>query len=187
MIQELIILAVLWAAYFAAHSFLASAAVKQRFANQTTFRLLYSLFSGVGIIGLFFYQATLGARRFFEPTQMSQMLGVGFGFLGFYLARMAFRKTGFRSFLGLKPELTSQLVTDGIYARMRHPLYTATISLGVGFFIFSPSPAMLVMLSMWVVYLPIGIWLEEKKLVQQFGDQYRTYQNEVKAILPHIL
>ena len=34
------------------------------------------------------------------------------------------------------------------------------------------------------VYLIIGTFLEERKLVYEFGDQYRNYQKQVSMLLP---
>jgi protein-S-isoprenylcysteine O-methyltransferase Ste14 len=34
------------------------------------------------------------------------------------------------------------------------------------------------------VYLPIGIHLEERKLIATFGEAYRRYRGEVPALWP---
>ena len=35
-----------------------------------------------------------------------------------------------------------------------------------------------------VLYLYVGTWLEEKKLVKQFGKKYKKYQEEVPMLIP---
>lgn len=33
-------------------------------------------------------------------------------------------------------------------------------------------------------YILIGIWFEERDLIEQFGDQYRRYREQVGMLLP---
>ncbi len=35
------------------------------------------------------------------------------------------------------------------------------------------------------VYLPFGIWLEEKKLIRHFGQAYLDYRQKVPALFPN--
>ncbi|MFT6214861.1 MAG: protein-S-isoprenylcysteine O-methyltransferase Ste14 [Roseivirga sp.] len=37
-----------------------------------------------------------------------------------------------------------------------------------------------------LIYLPIGIYLEEKKLIQTYGKAYIKYKEEVPALIPKI-
>jgi methanethiol S-methyltransferase len=36
------------------------------------------------------------------------------------------------------------------------------------------------------LYLPIGIHLEEGKLIAVFGEEYRKYREEVPALIPKL-
>ena len=42
------------------------------------------------------------------------------------------------------------------------------------------------MVGITFVYLPIGIALEERKLIAAFGEEYRRYRREVPALIPHL-
>ncbi|MEM6397138.1 MAG: hypothetical protein AAF741_12385 [Bacteroidota bacterium] len=46
--------------------------------------------------------------------------------------------------------------------------------------------AVLHMASVTTAYIPIGIHLEERKLVIEFGEAYRKYQQEVKRLIPGV-
>lgn len=76
------------------------------------------------------------------------------------------------------------LIRSGFYAYMRHPLYTfSTI-------ILLSSPVMthnLVYIIICVVlYFYIGSYFEERGLIKRFGDNYRSYQEEVPRFIPNL-
>ena len=64
---------------------------------------------------------------------------------------------------------------------VRHPWYTGGILLlGVG----PKNAAALVTAVVLTVYLILGAYLEERRLVAAFGDEYRRYRREVSMFLP---
>ena len=80
-----------------------------------------------------------------------------------------------------------QLITQGVYRRIRHPMYTA-------FFLYSIGQALVI--PNWVVgpsYLvPFTILFacrvasEERMMVEQFGDEYTAYVTRSKRLVPGI-
>lgn len=99
----------------------------------------------------------------------------------------AVQQTGMADFLGLKqlrtsPQETGSLATGGWYGVVRHPLYLLSLL----FMILNP-----VMTAQWLlltilssVYFLIGALIEEKRLLLQFGEQYRSYCRRVPFIIP---
>ncbi|MBT8331457.1 MAG: hypothetical protein KJP06_03920 [Deltaproteobacteria bacterium] len=76
---------------------------------------------------------------------------------------------------------TGELDTSGILGITRHPWYLAAI-----LFIWARQldvSAILVNIIL-SAYLIVGTYLEEKKLVGEFGEQYMTYQMRVSMLLP---
>jgi|Deesub1362B_J571_1020462.scaffolds.fasta_scaffold01641_4 protein-S-isoprenylcysteine O-methyltransferase Ste14 len=93
-------------------------------------------------------------------------------------------QTGIAEFLGLKPEEQKRLVTSGLYAKVRHPMY-----LGAILFIWATPElrsldALLYILA--TLYFAFGIYMEERRLREEFGDAYESYRSRVPAIIPRL-
>ncbi|CAN5705158.1 isoprenylcysteine carboxylmethyltransferase family protein [soil metagenome] len=72
--------------------------------------------------------------------------------------------------------------TPLLYKRTRHPLY-------LGFLLaFWAAPTMTAGHLLFALgstgYILLGIWLEERDLVDLFGDQYRRYREQVSMLIP---
>lgn len=175
-----------WVVYYALHSILALNSVKARVPlSARAYRLVYSLLSTV----LLFYVLILGAVQptyfLIEENSNTKLAALILSIIGVFIIKRAFRNYSLRSFLGLKKEESGTLKTDGIQARMRHPLYTGTVLIVVSWFFFSPTMINLTTVISMLLYLPVGIWLEEKKLIQQFGDAYLEYRQKVPPLFPN--
>jgi protein-S-isoprenylcysteine O-methyltransferase Ste14 len=102
---------------------------------------------------------------------------------GVIVIRQAFKQYSLKKFVGLNKD-EGVFIDEGILKSIRHPLYAGTILIVVGFFFFSPTLSTLVSMICIFLYLPIGIYLEERKLVKKYGDQYLTYKKKVPMLLP---
>jgi protein-S-isoprenylcysteine O-methyltransferase Ste14 len=67
---------------------------------------------------------------------------------------------------------------------VRHPILAGLILIVLGFFFFIPNLPTAISCVCVLLYIPIGIYIEEKKLIATYGDQYVEYQKKVPAILP---
>ncbi|MFQ6033279.1 MAG: methyltransferase family protein [Candidatus Bipolaricaulia bacterium] len=78
-----------------------------------------------------------------------------------------------------------ELVTEGIYARVRHPQYLGLWMITVGLLIQWPTIATVLMSPI----LMLAYWRlasrEEQALEERFGEQYLTYKRAVPAFWPH--
>jgi protein-S-isoprenylcysteine O-methyltransferase Ste14 len=79
---------------------------------------------------------------------------------------------------------TSRLMITGIHRYVRHPLYLGTFVFIWGLFVLLPYAGLLITNVIITVYTLIGIKLEESKLVEEFGEDYRLYRKKVPMLLP---
>jgi protein-S-isoprenylcysteine O-methyltransferase Ste14 len=93
-----------------------------------------------------------------------------------------------RILVGL-PELApdaypGQLLTTGVYARVRHPRYAQIIVAVLGWALLSNHLAAYLALLVVAASLGVVIRLEERELAERFGDRYDTYRRNVPALIP---
>ena len=97
------------------------------------------------------------------------------------VALRAFRRAGTNV---ETPKPTIALVTDGVYAWSRNPMYVALALLFAGIAVLANSGWLA---ALWVAYvgvLRVGvIAAEERYLEGKFGDQYRAYRARVRRWL----
>jgi methanethiol S-methyltransferase len=75
-----------------------------------------------------------------------------------------------------------ELITAGVYGVVRHPLYVA----GIIMFTFSPRITVngLFITVLADLYFIFGMFIEERRFVKMFGDQYRDYMKKVPRMVP---
>ncbi|MCI0585941.1 MAG: isoprenylcysteine carboxylmethyltransferase family protein [Planctomycetes bacterium] len=80
-----------------------------------------------------------------------------------------------------------RLVTDGIFAVVRHPRYAGFLLSGAGVPMIAGSVVgvLAFTLPLWVASL-VRLRVEETVLFEVFGDEYRTYASRTKRVLPGI-
>jgi protein-S-isoprenylcysteine O-methyltransferase Ste14 len=83
-------------------------------------------------------------------------------------------------------EKTTKLVTSGVYAYIRHPLYSSLLFLGWGIFFKSPSwPGGLLALAA-TGFLALTARVEEAENLDYFGPAYADYRARTKMFLPYL-
>ncbi len=185
-----VILILAWIVYFALHSILAADRIKM-FAARISgshfrfYRIMYSFISSIGLMVLLILNASVTSITLFESKGFVRYLSLMLATFGVMVISQAFKQYRLFSFIGLKQEM-NEFTRNGILQYVRHPIYSGTILVVIGFFLFTPTLATLISVSCILLYLPIGIYFEEKKLIKQFGEQYLSYKREVPSVLPRV-
>lgn len=177
-----------WIAYFVLHSLLAANLVKQvagRWLGKgfRYYRLGYAILSTAGLIALLVLNGSIAAEYFFSPDGVTRYISLVLTTFGVMLIQVSFRHYKLKAFIGLEPE-PEQLKKAGVLGWIRHPIYAGLILVTAGFFLFIPNLPTLASCACILFYLPIGIALEERKLVGVYGTAYRDYRKEVPSLIP---
>ncbi len=106
-----------------------------------------------------------------------------------YLPRRTLANAGFGSiwktpFLQIVED--QRLVTNGYYKHIRHPIYLGEIGRAFGWAITLSSLSGLVFMTVGIIFLLIRIEIEEKMLIEAFGEEYTEYQRKTKKLIPYI-
>jgi protein-S-isoprenylcysteine O-methyltransferase Ste14 len=113
---------------------------------------------------------------------------VGYGLLGtgmlFALWARVFLGRNWSSNVTLKQDHT--LVRSGPYRIVRHPIYTGLLVALLGTAIALGPLRCFIGVLLAAIAWKFKSMTEESFMVQQFGDQYRQYQMEVKGLVPYI-
>lgn len=198
--MKLIISALLLTGYFGlyavAHTWLASLGVKawvrRRFGPAATrgYRLAYNVIATVTLLPLLALLALLPQQTLYVVPAPWAWLMVAGQLVALLAAGLTLLQTGALDFLGLAQlfgepaEQNGGLNLGGLYAWVRHPLYTCSL-----IFLWL-SPAMttnsLVAYLLFTLYFYIGSIYEERRLVVEFGATYRAYQQAVPRLIPRL-
>lgn len=81
----------------------------------------------------------------------------------------------------------NQLVTNGPYRFVRHPMVASVVLVLIGETLLTQS----LMLALWtafimVIGIPIMVYVEEPRLEKKFGDAYRKYKKAVPRFIPKL-
>jgi protein-S-isoprenylcysteine O-methyltransferase Ste14 len=124
-----------------------------------------------------------------EPILIQPVLliiGILMGIAGVIIATKASQVISVSTVADMRTDRKAELITDGIYARVRHPLYLATVlAFGALAFIY-PFPVVIVFALSMIVYTIVGAYFEERKLVIHYGKEYTDYRKRAGFILPRL-
>lgn len=150
------------------------------------YRLFYNAFSVLSFAPILYLMAVTPDEGLYHvpaPWRYLMFLGQGLSVIMLFVAVM---QTGLLSFIGLLQifgdETNGELVTSGPYRYIRHPLYT------FGLLILWLSPDVTVNSFVFyislTIYILVGAYFEEKKLLREFGDEYAEYINDTPMFVP---
>jgi protein-S-isoprenylcysteine O-methyltransferase Ste14 len=108
------------------------------------------------------------------------IFGTAMVVFGFLALRKTFQPGGFA------PRTQDVLVTWGIYSLVRNPLNAGMLSVTLGLALVIQS---LFVVALFVIYLILVlrvIYIEETQLSKTFGEEYRSYSQKVRRLVPFI-
>lgn len=157
------------------------------------YRLFYNFFAAASLIPLAIATHLLPGELLFSWQGLYQILRVVLIVLAFWLFWDGGRHYDVEVFLGLfqirKKTQAVSLAADGEFSRRgvhglcRHPWY-----LGALLVLWTVLPRYhtitALVAALLTCYLFIGAYLEERRLLGEYGERYRQYQREVSMLIP---
>ena len=168
--------------------------------TQVWYRFLYNLLSVITVSIAFGLMRQAPDRHLWTAPAVLLWPLYGLQVAAIVFGAMAFQHLDGMEFLGLRQVwryftrrevagniegLTQkELVTSGVYGMVRHPLYVA------GIVIVTANPRVTVNGLTFTVladlYFLFGMFIEERRFLRIFGDQYREYMKRVPRMVPRL-
>ena len=149
--------------------------------------LYISIIMGIAFI-LIFISPVLNWFHIAEiPFIWIGIIGLFFGLCGIFIRCIAFFTLGKYFTRTLQKTEEHKLITNGIYQYIRHPGYLSDILIfiGIGMTVFNWITLIYLIITYPIVYA-YRIIVEEKMLINIFGEDYIQYKKNTKRLIPFI-
>ena len=121
------------------------------------------------------------------PLVFLEIAGLAVYVLGFFLMAWALLRLGGNYQLGgSAPRPEDTMVMDGPYRLVRHPMYTAALSIALGLACLTQSLACLLVFCTYLVLILSLIPIEEEGMRRVYGGRYGAYERETGKLLPSV-
>lgn len=152
------------------------------------YRFGYNVFSVVSFAPILYLMLVLPDQPAYAVPAPWKYLMMGGQSVSLILLLVAFLQTDALSFVGLsqlfgmEKQESGPLVTRGLYRLVRHPLYTfSLLVLWLNPVVSQNSLAFYLGATLYIV---IGAYFEERKLLREFGEAYADYMRRTPMLIP---
>lgn len=156
------------------------------------YRLFFNMVSALTLIPVVLYAFSARTEPIFRwdgYLRIFQVLLLGTAALLFFLGASRYDAAQLLGFKQIREGTSTKGITDageletsGILGIIRHPWYLATILL---IWARQLDISTILVNTILTSYVITGVYLEEKKLVREFGEKYRAYQKRVSMLIPY--
>lgn len=163
---------------------------REQLSARAPLAQLTALALGGLLVGGFAYAVAygaLGAETFGGRPPQGPLLGVGLAVMaaGTAIIAVAQAQMGRSWRIGIDPRPT-EIVDRGLYARIRHPIYSGLLLWLVGLVLFAPSPALMLGAVLALATVSLQARLEEQHLLAMHGEAYAQRARQIGRFLPGI-
>lgn len=137
----------------------------------------------LGILGFLINPAWLAFTKIALPDYL-RLLGIPLGLVTVILNDWMFRHLGLNVTKTSMPRENASLVMTGPYRWIRHPMYTFGSLLFLSWTLLASSWLLLISGVACFIMIAFRTRLEEKRLIEKFGDAYCNYMKRTGRFLP---
>jgi protein-S-isoprenylcysteine O-methyltransferase Ste14 len=156
------------------------------------YRFFFNVVSALTLIPVVLYASSARTEPIFRwdgYMRIIQVLLLGTAALLFFLGASRYDAAQLLGFKQIRRGTSNKGITDaggldtsGVLSIMRHPWYLATMLL---IWARQLDISAILVNAILTSYLIVGTYLEEEKLVREFGGKYRAYQKRVSMLIPY--
>ncbi len=196
--MQYIVFTLLWVLWCIIHSLLITSSVTKYLEIKSVnyfrfYRLFYNFVAVITLLPILFYSHQIKSKLLFSWEGYLIIIQLIFFIIAFILFLTGARKYDIMQFLGIRQIKSGQLHVPlsesgkidmtGILGITRHPWYLGAILV---IWVINKNIYVTTLISnvILTVYLIIGTYLEEKKLITCCGDKYKDYQKQVSMLIP---
>lgn len=125
----------------------------------------------MNILGIAFFLNLITINRF--PPTIKELVVIGYMLLGFGALLFAW------SVLTLRREGTSNVVDNGIYGIVRHPMYLGGMLMFCSHVFFCQNWIVVISTAIAIVCCYLLIHLADQRNIEKFGGSYKRYMQKV--------
>jgi protein-S-isoprenylcysteine O-methyltransferase Ste14 len=156
--------------------------------NYRYYRPVYSLFATVSLAVVVWYHFSVTQQLLWNNSAAEKIIAVILAVPALIIMGISAKKY-FMCLSGIdvlinRPARPLRLEQTGLHKYVRHPLYFGTLLFVWSVFLWQPGAGNLISCSCITAYTIIGTYFEEKKLVVEFGEEYRLYARSVPMLVP---
>ncbi|MBU1567383.1 MAG: DUF1295 domain-containing protein [Proteobacteria bacterium] len=196
--MSITVVALLWIGWCAIHSLLIDTSVtsfvKVYFPGLVRFyRLFYNCLSLLTFLALAHYTHRAGGEVIFSWQGWGLFVRILFLASAILLFWAGAKRYDIKSFLGIQQfqvgethvllSADQDFSPNGVFNMTRHPWYLGSLLTLWTMFSKYPLPVFVAVVIL-SLYLVVGTLLEERKIVREYGDSYRRYQQQVSMLFP---
>jgi protein-S-isoprenylcysteine O-methyltransferase Ste14 len=119
-------------------------------------------------------------------SELAAVVSVVLTMIGLAVAIAARRRLAGNWSSGVVLKENHELITSGLYAYVRHPIYSGVLLMALGTALMTGMVSAIVFFLAVAAYIAYKASQEEQLLTKHFPDEYRAYKSRVKALIPYV-
>ena len=144
-------------------------------------------FFGLAILPAFYVATGIPPGADYMPRPWTVLAGIVIFVFGLWTFRRSHKDLGRNWSVTLEIREKHKLITRGLYRVIRHPMYASFLLIGLAQAFLLPNwVAGLSGLVGFAVLFFMRVDVEERMMLDTFGEEYRIYSGKTKRIIPYI-